>query len=193
MQAPRLAFLAAWAPTLRRLARPVIVAGCLFGAILSGRAEVDRSLEYQVKAAYLYNFIKFVEWPARATTGPISICVAGRNPFGMVLTDTVRGEAVGGRTLTARVISEPDARCSVLFVPEDVVAAPFLRAVRDTPTLTVGETDDFLGQGGMINLVVEGGKVRFDVNTEAPDRVELRISSRMLRLARNVEPAGGGE
>ena len=106
------------------------------------------------------------------------------------LGETIRGESVEGRPLVTHAISEPDQACSVLFVSETVAAAPYLRAARGTPTLTVGESSDFLTQGGMINFVLEGGKIRFDVNLDAPERADLHISSRMLRLARNLAPRG---
>ena len=172
------------------LLRRALVVWFVLAAAATAGAQADRSLEYQVKAAYLYNFVKYVEWPPRAASGPITICVAGRTPLSAALIETVRGESVEGRQLVTHAVSEPDPGCSVLFIPENVPADPFLRAVRGTPTLTVGESAEFLGRGGMINFVLDGGKVRFDVNTEPLDRVELRISSRMLRLARNVEPRG---
>jgi hypothetical protein len=151
----------------------------------------DASLEYRVKAAYLFNFVKFVEWPPAAASGPLVICVAGRNPFGDALTTTVRGESVNGRAIAVRVIPEPDPGCHVVFVPDGSTASTYLRTARGTPTLTVGESADFLMQGGVIAFVLEGGKVRFDINTEAAARAELKISSRLLRVARAVETRGG--
>ena len=150
----------------------------------------DTSLEYRVKAAYLYNFVKFVEWPASAAAGPLTICVTGRNPFGPALADTVRGESVDGRPLAVRAVTEPDAQCQVLFVPRDTAAAAALQAARGMPVLTVGEAPGFLSQGGVINFVIEGGKVRFDINQDAAMRAELKISSRLLRLARTTDTRG---
>jgi hypothetical protein len=144
----------------------------------------DVSVEYQVKAAYLFNFVKFVEWPTRPAIAPIAICVAGRNPFGQVLSDTVRGETVNGRPLAARIILEPESDCDVLFVPRGSPAMAYLRAVSGLPTLTVGEEEDFIGLGGIISLRLEGTNVRFTINPDAAERSKLRISSRLLRLAR---------
>jgi hypothetical protein len=141
-------------------------------------------LEYRVKAAYLANFVRFVEWPPAAAPGPITICVAGDNPFGTVLLETVAGERVNGREIGARVIEDPEPGCHVLFVPRTVAAAPFLRAAQAVPTLTVGETNDFLESGGLVTFVREGSNVRFVIAADAAARAGVRISSRLLRLAR---------
>jgi hypothetical protein len=144
----------------------------------------DVSLEYQVKAAYLFNFTKFVDWPddAFAPGVPLAICVAAPNPFGPALEETIRGELVGERALTTRVVREP-AGCHVLFVPRGVSATPLLRDARTRPILTVGESEDFLRDGGIIKFVMQGGKVRFEISQDAASRAHLRISSRLLRLA----------
>jgi hypothetical protein len=146
----------------------------------------DASLEYRVKAAYLFNFAKFVEWPR--ASGPLTLCVAGRNVFGEALTDTVRGELIEGRPIVVRVLLEPEAGCHVLFVPRGAPAAAYLRAAGSPPSLTVGEQPDFIGMGGLVNFVLDGTNVRFEIDAEAAQRAGLRISSRLLRLAR---PPGG--
>ena len=167
---------------------------CLtFGGVTTAAQTVP--LEYRVKAAYLLNFTRFVEWPRPALEGsdPFTICVAGTNPFGPVLAATLAGETVAGRILAFRVVTEaPVARCQVLFIPRTVAAAPYLRAVRGMPVLTVGESPDFLEQGGGINFVLEEGKVRFEVNPEAASRNQLTMSSRLLRLARIRTQEGNG-
>ena len=162
----------------------------LLAAATAGVRAQEPSLEYRVKAAYLYNFVKFVEWPAASASGPLTICVVGGNPFGSVLEETVRGESVGDRPLAVRNVDEPDESCRVVFVPAGTAVASALRATRGTPTLTVGETPRFLSQGGIINFVIEGGKVRFDINQEAAARADLKISSRLLRLARATDTRG---
>jgi hypothetical protein len=151
------------------------------GRCLSTVAQ-DIPLEYRVKAAYLFNFLKYVEWPDGAVTGPFTICVAGRNPFGAVLAETVNGERIGERTVMARVVAEPDPACHVLFVPRTTTAGPYLRGA--PRALTVGESADFLGDGGAIVFVQEGANVRFQINEDAAARAGLRISSRLLRLSR---------
>jgi hypothetical protein len=165
--------------------RRLITALSLAVAFGSVSAE-DVSLEYQVKATYLYNFVKFVEWPAAARSGPLNICVAGRNPFGAFLDDLLRGEVVEGRPLTSRVILEPDADCHVLFIPSGGAASAYLRGAHGKPTLTVGETGDFLQQGGIIAFVMDEGHVRFAVSANAADEAKLKVSSRLLQLAVNT-------
>ncbi len=148
------------------------------------------SFEYQIKAVYLFNFVKFIEWPADADSRPLTICVADQNPFGDVLAETVRGEKVNERPLVARVIAEPEPGCHVVFVPQAAPAAVYLRAARGHPILTVGEAPGFLKQGGIINFIVEDGKVRFQIDQNAAERVELRVSSHLLRLARSPDRRG---
>ena len=171
---------------MRRAGLLVLLA--LGGPIASAQ---EPSLEYRVKAAYLYNFAQFVEWPSHPGRDPLTICVAGRNPFGSALADITRGETVNGRPLAVRVILEPEGGCDVVFVPQGSATSAYLKVARGAPQLTVGEDDDFLAQGGIINFVREAGKVRFEISAESAARADLRISSRLLRLARNVEPRSG--
>ncbi len=146
------------------------------------------SLEYRVKAAYLLNFTKFVEWPEAALPegAPLTICVAGNNPFGAVLEETIRGETVNGRPIAARTAGAVQG-CHVLFVPHATGSAAYLRASASLPVLTVGETDDFLGRGGVVKFILEEGRIRFEINQDAAARAQLRISSRLLRLARPMD------
>jgi hypothetical protein len=165
--------------------RLVTVAALLLaGGVAAPAQEVP--LEYRVKAAYLANFARFVEWPAAAAAGPLVICVAGTNPFGMVLEETIAGETVNGRALAVRAIDVPDPSCHVLFVPRTVGAGPYIRSALtgSIPTLTVGETPAFIDAGGLVNFVREGNNVRFEIDAGAASRAGLRISSRLLRLAR---------
>jgi hypothetical protein len=152
-------------------------------------AAQDISLEHRVKAAYLFNFTKFVEWPAEAVPAgePLSLCVAAPNPFGHALEEIVRGELVGARALTTRIVRDATG-CHVLFVPAGVSPAPLLRGARSKPILTVGESPDFLREGGIVKFVVHDGKVRFEISQDAAIRAHLRISSRLLRLAVAVAP-----
>ena len=167
------------------------LASALLFVAASAQAQ-DVPLEYRVKAAYLLNFARFVDWPpaAFADGEPFQICIAGRNPFGNELADTVRNETVAGRALSVRVAREDAASCHLLFIPRGVAADPFLRQVGGDPTLTIGESPGFLGQGGHINFVVDQGKVRFEISQAAATRQRLTISSRLLKLA--VQASGSG-
>jgi len=172
-------------PTRRKatLCAVVAVLGLASPAVVAGAQAQEVPLEYRVKAAYLFNFTRFVEWPTDAPATPLTICVATENPFGTALAETIRDERVNGRPLQARVVRQPTG-CHVLFIPRGVAHQPYLRASRGENVLTVGEAVGFLRDGGMINFVIEEGKVRFEIDREAAARENLTISSRLLRLAR---------
>jgi hypothetical protein len=142
------------------------------------------SEEYRVKAAYLYNFLKFVEWPADAPPGPLTICVAGRNPFGTVLRDLVRDEIIEGRPVEMRVILEPETNCHLLFVPEGAALRAYLRGASGRPMLTVGESDTFIDEGGMASFYMDRGNIRFAISPTAAERARIRVSARLLQLAK---------
>jgi hypothetical protein len=148
------------------------------------------TLEYEVKAAYLLNFVGFAEWPAAAFSAPdapITVCLAAQDPFGTTIERVFEGEQVRGRRIIVermRTLQNAD-RCTMLFVPAGVGPAPWLG--RAGPhTLTVGESSGFIGRGGVIELVVDAGRVRFDVNVAAAESREIRLSSRLLRVARTA-------
>jgi hypothetical protein len=148
------------------------------------------TLEYRVKAAYIYNFTKYVDWPSGAIgTGPLTICVAGRNPFGTALDELVEGEQIESHPLAVRVILEPEAGCHVLFVPNGAAVQAYLRGAQGKPILTIGEAPDFIAMGGIVNFVREEGKIRFEIDPQAAERASLRISSRVMRLARMPDAA----
>jgi hypothetical protein len=154
-------------------------------------ADSRRPTEYQVKAAYLANFTKFVEWPPGAITDddPIPVCVAGQDPFGPALDAAVNGERVGGHPLVARRIG--DMRdldgCRVLFVPsnEALIESAVVSAER-MPILTVSDAPDFLKRGGMIEFVLASNRVRFEINLAAARTAGLNLSSELLRVATAV-------
>ena len=148
----------------------------------------DESLEYRVKAAYLLNFTRYVEWPTPpASNTRLSICVMGTDPFGRILDATVAGRTVQGRPLEVRrVQSAPEARgCEVVFISREKWRRDpeGLKALADAGSLTVGESEQFARSGGVIGFVIRDETVRFVINAAARDRAGLRISSRMLSLA----------
>lgn len=153
------------------------------------------SEEYRLKAAFVYRFPQFVEWPAPALAGQgaLTICVLRPNPFGTLLRELVAGETLNGRPLAIREPERPgDIKgCHVVFVPgsANATARAALEAVGNHPILTVGESSSFLDQGGVISLQVMDRRVRFEVSAAAAERLGLRLSSQLLRLAVRVRGA----
>jgi hypothetical protein len=150
--------------------------------------------EYQVKAAFLFNFTKFVEWPSASFKNPsdgIHICVIGDNPFGTLLTDAVAGKKVNDRPLVSvHVLDVKDAgRCQIIFVSksERKNLRAILLAAESSGTLTVGDMDNFAGDGGMIGFRLEDGRVRLEINLKAAEHAQVQISSKLLSLAQIVK------
>ncbi|HEX4499515.1 MAG TPA: YfiR family protein [Thermoanaerobaculia bacterium] len=166
--------------------------------LLPYSAAAQTAPEYDVKAAFLYNFTKFVDWPAAAFPDATSlkVCLLGEDPFGRSL-QAVAGEPVENRKL---VIVRADAPpkpggCQVLFISrsEREKLPQILAALKDSPVLTVGDTKGFVDQGVIINFILEGSKVRFEINTDAADKAGLKVSSKLLQLARRIVPAAGAK
>ena len=154
--------------------------------------------EYEVKAAYLFNFAKFVEWPPQALardSTTFNICLLG-DPFEGALEKIVEGEVLDGRRLAVRHVrgGEDLQGCQILYVPASEARAPRLFAgLSRQPVLTVGETDNFLSNGGIVRFVQVAGRIRFQINPGAAERASLKLSSKLLRLAmivRVAEPPG---
>ncbi len=156
-------------------------------------ASADPRLEYKVKAAYLYNFAKFVEWPAHAFKGPadpIVFAVLGKDPFGDVLESTFENKTIGGRPCTVKRFStlEEVKDCHVLFLgssldKEIAKAIPFLKG---KPTVTVGEAESFTSVGGMIRLFLKENKVHFEINIDSAKAEGIKVSSQLLKLGKVV-------
>jgi YfiR/HmsC-like len=159
-------------------------------AVATPQAHAQYS-EYDVKAAFLGNFIQFVRWPARAfpdAGSPFTICIVGSDPFGSALERSVAGQSVGGHKVTIKRSRRPeDLKSSQLvFVSksERSRAGEILAGVQGASVLSVGEFEDFTRQGGVINFMMEGDKVRFEINTGAAQRAGLELSSKLLRLGK---------
>jgi hypothetical protein len=170
--------------------RRVGVVLCLLATCGSQLYAADPPLEYQVKAAFLLNFAKFVEWPANAFAAPdapITICILGDDPFGGVLDQIVEGESIDGRKIAVRRMKRPSASqaCQILFVSKSEKA--FSTSELGPGVLTVGEGEGFLAHGGVIAFVIEDRRVRFDVGKSAAEKAGLKLSSKLLRVARSVE------
>jgi hypothetical protein len=147
--------------------------------------------EYRLKAAFVYRFPQFVEWPASAVqdSQTVDLCVLQPNPFGSELEQLVDGESLGGRPLRVRVVTAIGALsgCHALFAGDrSEGAAAALKAVAGRPVLTVGESDQFLDAGGIIALKVVDRRVRFEVNASNAQKAGLRINAQLLNLAAAV-------
>ena len=161
---------------------------CAASAVQSA---VGTPSEYEVKAAFLLNFTKFVGWPADAfedEDAPISICILGADPFGRTLDQMLEGEIVNDRKLAVRRISEAPrpGTCQVLFVSQ--ADSDLYKILKQTGpgVLTVGEGSAFMEAGGMIGFVMENHRVRFDINRTAASALRLQLSSQLLNVARSV-------
>jgi hypothetical protein len=173
--------------------RSLVVAALFFSSALAlgqggGVNSAGRATsEYEVKAAYLLNFARFVEWPAPAPgNDPFTICIVGDDPFQGALERLVEGEAVNGRPIAVRRLARWQEPCRILFVSRS--ERDTFRILRQTGrgVLTVGEEPGFLSDGGMINFVVEDRKVKFEVSLKAATEASIRINSRLLSVAKSV-------
>jgi hypothetical protein len=183
-------------PPLRRKLLPALCSAFFLASIggVSYPVRADGDLgEYQVKAGFLVNFARFVEWPPEVTKTPdssLTFCIAGADPFHGELDRILQGKTIDGHPLGAMHLSrnENARACNILFisVAEKKGIPQILTELTTRPILTVGESDGFLQQGGMIGLLVEGGRVKFEVNLEAAAKAGLKISSRLLSLAKNI-------
>jgi hypothetical protein len=166
------------------------IAWMLLGATMLD-AQQARPSDYQVKAVYLYNFGKFVSWPA-AVSGSESfpICVIGQDPFGNVLDATLSGETIGGKAVVVRRLSRlPEvAACRVLFISSSEAGRlrEIFAAINKAGVLTVSDIPGFSQRGGMIQFVLQGSKVRFEVDLKAAEDAGLTVSSELLKVAINV-------
>ena len=150
--------------------------------------------EYQVKALFLLNFTKYVDWPAATfaqTNTPITIGVYGKNNFGDDLQKAVAGRMVNGRGIVIQQMSDTNdlVKCQILFISssEGGNQGDILNQLKALPVLTVGETDEFIEQGGVIHFVKKAGKVRLEINLQAAQQANLQISSKLLSVADMVK------
>ena len=146
--------------------------------------------EYQVKAVWLLNFARFVEWPAAAFTNahsPLVVGVVGRDPFGRELEKALEGKTVKGRCFQIKHVStDAELRaCHILFVAgsERRRARDLSERLKGGSILTVGESDEFLDQGGIINFLLKDNSVRFEINLKAAQPAELKLDANLLKVA----------
>jgi hypothetical protein len=181
-------------PDMTKLLFNIIFAFCLIAcntAIAS--ADQQKPGEYQIKALFLYNFLNFVDWPADSSfysSPTINVCIIGDDPFAEAL-DDIRSETVKGKKLAIRFYrssDEPEG-CHLIFIPasETKHAGHILKTVRGTNVLTVADTVEVARQGAIIGFFIDQQKVRFAINIEAARRASLKISSKLLKLAKIVK------
>jgi len=166
----------------------------LLGFVFASAGFAQTIDEYQVKAAFLYNFAKFVEWPVqtfKTDKDPVRICVLGQDPFGSALQDAVAGKSVLGRRFVLSDISSADQvnDCQILFISssERKRMRSILAELQTMGILTVGECDGFAAEGGIVNFKLSDGRVRLEINVEAAGQAKLRINSSVLSLAQIVK------
>jgi hypothetical protein len=181
------------------LARRLLLALGLWVILLSSvyGQPSPSATEYQIKAAFLFNFVKFVEWPSDSfpsEAAPLQICVLGQNPLGQELENLTRGKTVSGRALEINHVSslQRAKTCQLLFVSssERRRTQEILAAMEEASVLTVGDEEGFARAGGVINFVFENDRVRFEINVDAATRARLKISAKLLALAKLVVRTG---
>ena len=179
----------------RRPARPapglvialLLLAGCVPPAHAQDVTEVT------LKGAFLFNFARFTEWPADAlpTDATVSACILGDRPVAEAFSRTVRGKQLAGRSIAVTMIA-PEASlpvCHLLYVSNLAASriAEIVAALRGAPVLTISDSEQFTARGGIIQVFVESGKMRFRINSRSAKRAGLQLSSRLLALAEVVD------
>jgi hypothetical protein len=177
--------------------RQVLTVCLLLLGALGSAAHAQSATEYQVKAAFLFNFAKFAEWPGDVyfkPDAPLQICILGQDPFGHDLDQLVAGKTVNGHRIE---VDHPEGiaparTCEILFI--SATGRPQIQQILDglkgANVLTVGDTPGFAQMGGVINFVLDDNRVRFEINLKAASNAHLKISSRLLTVAKLVLPAG---
>jgi len=173
-----------------------LTAGALAWALLTVTtlsAQSSKPTEYQVKAAYLYNFGRFVEWPAKvsaAKDGLFTICVLGQDPFGPILNAVLANETIAGKNVVTEKIPKPEdaVKCQILFISssEESQLKHILATLDSASVLTVSDLPQFSRRGGMVQFILEGTRVRFEVNLSPTEHAGLTLSSELLKLATSV-------
>lgn len=180
--------------TVLRLLCGVLMVGSMVIGEFRGQALADTPMEYRVKAAFLYRFVQFTEWPEQAFSGPdmrIHICLYGDDPFAKYLINAFMGKVLHSRQfiIQSRISALDIESCHVLFLNAQIELAQenIQQDLRRSRALTVGESEDFLDHGGMIQFYRANNTIRFAVNADALEQNRIHLSSKLLRLARTVK------
>lgn len=171
----------------------IVLAFLLSQAVFFGRVHAESLSENDVKAAYLFNFAKFVGWPEQAfssKTAPIVLCVLGDDPLGELLSD-LESKKIKGRSISVVHVRNKDQikTCHILYVSDSEKRdlPDILTRFGDKPCLTVSSIDNFASHGGMFGFVRKGNNIRFEANLDAIKDGDLTVSSRLLNLAQIVK------
>jgi hypothetical protein len=185
----------------RRVRAAIAILPMLLAAMALNAQNTSGSAEYLIKAGFIYNFANLVQWPSSSFAqpdSPIVIVILGEDHFGTTLDRALEGKKVNARPFVikrAKSISElqrtlgPQKDCQILYVSSSEMPhlSDAIQMLKGIPVLTIGETPGFARNGGIINLILEDNKVRFEVNVAAAKEADLNISSRLLALARIVQ------
>ncbi len=169
-----------------------LILSFLIAAVLifsHAHAQHPKPSEYEVKAAFIYNFAKFVEWPADIDK-TVTLCILGDSPFGAAI-EAIHGKPVGEKNMAVtRVKSDQQLKdCQILFISnsEKTRISQVLKNIGNSNVLTIGDTEGFGHQGVIINFYIEQDKVRFEINLESSIRANLKISSKLIKLGKLIE------
>jgi hypothetical protein len=185
----------------RRLTTAIAILPILLAATALRAQDASGSSEYLIKAGFIYNFANLVQWPSSSfaqSDSPIVIVILGEDHFGNTLDRALDGKKVNSRPFVikrAKTVTElqrtlgPQKDCQILYVSSSEMPhlGEAIQMLKGVPVLTIGETPGFAKDGGIINLILEDNKVRFEVNVRAAKDADLNISSRLLALARIVQ------
>ena len=182
-------------PVHGRRQRAGLMAACLCAVLAAclGPLRAQTANEYDLKAAFLYKFASFVEWPAEFANAPVCIGIVGHDPFGDRLEQVVKGRTINGRGFVVRRFRAEDGwtACQIVFISssERKGLQAILERAHGGSVLTVGDTPGFCEQGGLVNIAVAGDKVRLEINVEGAEKSRLQVSSKLLSLAKIVRGA----
>jgi len=156
-------------------------------------AQVNPSSEYQLKAAFLFHFAQFVGWPEEAfkdAKSPLTYCTIGEDPFHGALEASLSGKMIGARPFRVQHFQQPQdiQGCQILFIGagDRNLLPTVVASLKGNSVLTVGESEHFAEDGGMIGFLLEENKIHFEINLEAAEHAKLKMSSRLLALAKTV-------
>jgi uncharacterized protein DUF4154 len=169
-----------------------VLAALLLFSFDSASVAQSKPSEYEVKAAYLYNFGKFMTWPADPHSPSFRVCILGSDPFGDALERTVKGETLNGKPVSLKhVLADGVTGCEIIFIPasEQKKLPSVLNLLKKQHVLTVSDIPQFVDKGGMIGFVMDGDRVRFEVNQAIAQDAGLQMSSQLLKVAKQVRTA----